>query len=98
MSWRWNQLSLPGYLNVQTGENTHDEEADSSVPNSSVERGDQHDCSDGGEKNGTNDVPDRILELSGRPAETENSEIAQEVAGGLQEVCDQLVVGHGVKL
>ena len=40
------ELSLPRYLNVETGEDTHNEEADTSVADASVQSGDEHDGAD----------------------------------------------------
>ena len=46
VSRTWDQLCFPRNLNVETGEDTHDEEADSGVSYSDVEGRDQHDSSD----------------------------------------------------
>lgn len=46
VSGTWDQLSFPGDLNVETGENTHDQETHSSVSHSDIEGGDQHDGAD----------------------------------------------------
>ena len=46
VSGTWDQLSFPGDLNVETGEDTHDQETHSSVSHSDIEGGDQHDGTD----------------------------------------------------
>jgi len=46
VSRTWDQLSFPRNLNVETGEDTHNEEADSGVSYSDVHGRDQHDSSD----------------------------------------------------
>lgn len=55
-------LSLPRDLDVETGEDTHDEEADTGVSDASVERGDEHDGTDGGQDDGAD------LRLVGQPS------------------------------
>ena len=47
-------LSFPRDLDVETREDTHDQEADTGVSDASVERGDEHDGTDGGQDNGAN--------------------------------------------
>ena len=54
MTGAGDELGLPRDLNVETGEDTHDEEADTRVSHAGVESGDEHDGTDTRQGNGAN--------------------------------------------
>lgn len=44
--WTWDQLGFPRDLNVETRKDTHNQETNTSVPHTDIQRGDEHDGTD----------------------------------------------------